>query len=132
MVITLIIFKTQHKTTLNVKGDTMGFFSWHTNDTHDPIWNTYSGHDTKTVYMIDNKGNSWREDNYEGYGDFGGKDYYELLAEMNGLDSDRQLGIDLNFNREGIDFITPNLVTDPSIPWKDEQPLDHEGQGYWG
>ena len=132
MVITLIIFKTQHKTTLNVKGDTMGFFSWHTNDTHDPIWNTYSGHDTKTVYMIDNKGNTWREDNYEGYGDFGGKDYYELLAEMNGLDSDRQLGIDLNFNREGIDFITPNLVTDPSIPWKDEQPLDHEGQGYWG
>jgi len=128
----LIIFKTQHKTTLNVKGDTMGFFSWHTNDTHDPIWNTYSGHDTKTVYMIDNKGNSWREDNYEGYGDFGGKDYYELLAEMNGLDSDRQLGINLNFNREGIDFITPNLVTDPSVPWKDEQPLDHEGQGYWG
>ena len=110
----------------------MGFFSWHTNDTHDPIWNTYSGHDTKTVYMIDNKGNSWREDNYEGYGDFGGKDYYELLAEMNGLDSDRQLGIDLNFNREGIDFITPNLVTDPSVAWKDEQPLDHEGQGYWG
>ena len=108
----------------------MGFFSWHTNDTHDPIWNTWTGK-AKTVYMIDNQGNTWREDNYEGYGDFGGKDYYELLAEMNGLDSDRQLGIDLNFNREGIDYITPNLVTDPSVAWKDEQPLDHEGQGYW-
>ena len=84
----------------------MGFFSWHTNDTQEPVWNMYSGHATKTVYMIDNKGNSWREDSYEGYGDFGGKDYYELLAEMNGLDSDRQLGIDLNFNREGKPFIS--------------------------
>jgi hypothetical protein len=110
----------------------MGFFSWHTNDTQEPVWNMYSGHATKTVYMIDNKGNSWREDSYEGYGDFGGKDYYELLAEMNGLDSDRQLGIDLNYNREGRPFISPNLVTDPSLAWKDEQPLDHEGQGYWG
>ena len=110
----------------------MGFFSWHTNDTQEPVWNMYSGHDTKTVYLIDNKGNSWREDSYEGYGDFGGKDYYELLAEMNGLDSDRQLGIDLNFNREGRSFISPNLVTDPSLAWVDEQPLDHEGQGYWG
>jgi len=110
----------------------MGFFSWHTNDTQEPVWNMYSGHATKTVYMIDNKGNTWREDSYEGYGDFGGKDYYELLAEMNGLDSDRQLGIDLNYNREGRPFISPNLVTDPSLTWKDEQPLDHEGQGYWG
>lgn len=121
----------QQLTTVNVKDKTMGFFSWHTNDTQEPIWNIWTGK-AKTVHMIDNQGNTWREDNYEGYGDFGGKDYYELLAEMNGLDSDRQLGIDLNFNREGIDFITPNLVTDPSIPWKDEQPLDHEGQGYWG
>ena len=53
----------------------MGFFSWHTNDTHDPIWNTWTGK-AKTVYMIDNKGNTWREDDYEGYGEFGGKDYY--------------------------------------------------------
>jgi hypothetical protein len=36
--------------------------------------------------MTDNKGNQYREDNYEGYGVFGGKDYYILLAEMNGCD----------------------------------------------
>lgn len=108
----------------------MGFFSWHTNDTQEPVWNTWTGK-AKTVYMIDNQGNTWREDNYEGYGDFGGKDYYELLAEMNGLDSDRQLGIDLNFNREGKPYITPNLVTDPSVAWKDEEPEHHMGQGYW-
>jgi len=38
--------------------------------------------------MIDNKGNVWTETQYDGYGVFGGKDYYELLAEMNGFTSD--------------------------------------------
>ena len=57
--------------------------------------------------MIDNQGNAWREDNYEGYGDFWRQDYYELLAEMNGLDSDRQLGIDLNFNRKALTIAKP-------------------------
>ena len=109
----------------------MGFFSWHTNDTDEPIWNCYSHNPVKTIFMIDNKGNTWVEDNYEGYGVFGGKDYYELLAEMNGLDSDRQLGIDLNFNREGKAFITPNLVTKPDQTWTQQQPTDHMGQGYW-
>ena len=36
--------------------------------------------------MLDNKGNVWTEDNYEGYGVFGGKDYYELLAELQSLE----------------------------------------------
>lgn len=109
----------------------MGFFSWHTNDTDEPIWNAYSGYPTKTIYMIDNKGNEWVEHAYEGYGDFGGKDYYELLAEMNGLGSDRQLGIDLNFNRDGKAYITPNLVTKPNQRWTNREPMNHMGQGYW-
>lgn len=107
----------------------MGFFSWHTNDTHEPIWNTWTGK-AKTVHMFDNQGNSWREDNYDGYGVFGDKDYYELLAEMNGLDSDRGLGITLAFS--GDPHITPNLAINPDWQWKDEPPLDHEGQGHWG
>ena len=45
-----------------------------------------------TVYMKDNKGNVWAEDAYGGYGKFGGKDFYELAAEMNGL-STRDEGI---------------------------------------
>ena len=62
----------------------MGMFSWHTNDTKRVIW--VSGYkQTSTVYLIDNKGNQWKEDNYQGYGVFGGKDYYELMAEMNGF-----------------------------------------------
>jgi hypothetical protein len=63
----------------------MGFFSWKTMDTDKSISNDYSSRGTFRVQMMDDKGNVWTEDNYEGYGVFGGKDYYELLAEMNGV-----------------------------------------------
>jgi len=58
----------------------MGFFSWRTQDTDKSISNAYSENGTFPVFMIDDKGNIWYEDEYEGYGEFGGKDYYELLA----------------------------------------------------
>ena len=67
----------------------MGFFSWKTQDTHRSIPNRYSNHSPFPVIMTDDKGNQWREDDYEGYGDFGGKDYYELLSEMNNLGNTR-------------------------------------------
>jgi hypothetical protein len=104
----------------------MGFFSWNTMDTDKSIANQYSNRKTFRVQMIDNKGNVWTEDDYEGYGRFGGKDYYELLAEMNGFTSDktgdeyideaRGFGIDLAFSKnngsgvgtEGVYY--PNLV----------------------
>jgi hypothetical protein len=69
--------------------------------------------------MIDDKGNVWSEDNYDGYGVFGGKDYYELLAEMNGLTGDgtedlRMQGIELAFkdspNGDNPEVKFPNLV----------------------
>jgi len=62
----------------------MGFFSWKTQDTKRSIANVFSGKPVFTVYMIDHKGNKWEEPAYGGYGDFGGKDFYVLLAEMNG------------------------------------------------
>ncbi len=71
----------------------MGQFSWFTQDTHHRIVNG----EQHRVIMTDNKGNQYIEDCYEGYGEFGGKDYYELLAEMNGLGADREAGIDLAF-----------------------------------
>ena len=76
----------------------MGFFSWKTQDEGKTIPNTYSGLAIYRVYMIDNKGNVWIEENYEGYGVFGGKDYYELLSEMNGDGPDRSRGITLAFH----------------------------------
>lgn len=95
----------------------MGFFSWKTMDTDKSISNESSVRGTFRVQMMDDKGNVWTEDNYEGYGIFGGKDYYELLAEMNGLkpnddvyncmspeqytDYMRGQGIDLAFRENG-------------------------------
>lgn len=108
----------------------MGFFSWHTNDTDEPIMNAHTGKH-KTVYMLDDKGNSWKEDEYDGYGDFGGKDFYELLAEMNGLPSCRLEGIRLSCHRPPKPHISPNLVRSPECEWRDEKPRDHEGQGFF-
>ena len=103
----------------------MGFFSWKTQDTENSIANQYSNRKTFRVQMLDNKGNVWTEDNYEGYGGFGGKDFYELLAEMNGFTSDktgdeytdeaRGFGINLAFkdNPNGIatkGVLYPNLI----------------------
>lgn len=79
----------------------MGLFSWITNNTKTSIWNKYSEGPHQTVTMIDDKGNTWVEHGYEGYGEFGGKDYYELVAEMNGQNKSgeeaRLLGINLVF-----------------------------------
>ena len=66
----------------------MGLFSWNTMDTNKSIASTFSNCDTFRVYMTDNAGNIWTENDYEGYGVFGGKDFYELLAEMNGFVSE--------------------------------------------
>jgi hypothetical protein len=73
----------------------MGFFSWKTNNTGESIPNLHSCRETFPVVMQDDKGNEWHEDCYEGYGVFGGKDYYELLAEMNGFTKSEDDPMDL-------------------------------------
>lgn len=108
----------------------MGFFSWHTNDTDEPIMNVHTGRH-KTVYMLDDKGNSWKEDEYDGYGDFGGKDFYELLAEMNGLPSCRLEGIRLSHHEPPKPHFAPNLVRNPDLEWRDVKPRRHGGQGFF-
>ena len=119
----------------------MGFFSWITQDTDKSIANNYSTRSTFRVQMLDNKGNVWTEDNYEGYGVFGGKDYYELLAEMNGItDTDvdrlRMAGINLAFSKgnhsgvgtEGV--LYPNLV-EMADGWRYD-PMGPESCDYQG
>jgi len=98
----------------------MGFFSWRTQDTDKSIANSYSTRSTFRVQMMDNKGNVWTENKYDGYGLFGGKDYYELLAEMNGVTSDlegeaytdwmRGKGIEIAFNGNGSGDHTDNVL----------------------
>ena len=125
----------------------MGFFSWNTMDTDNSIANEHSNRKTFRVQMMDNKGNVWTEDNYDGYGRFGGKDFYELLAEMNGFESDktgdeytdeaRGFGINLAFKDNGSGIATagvlyPNLV-EQANGWNYEMagPDNCEYQGYF-
>ena len=97
----------------------MGFFSWKTQDEGKTIPNNCSGLATYKVYMIDNKGNVWIEENYEGYGKFGGKDYYELLSEMNGDGPDRSRGIALAFHGNPGGDHTEGVLYPNLFRWKE-------------
>jgi len=87
--------------------------------------------------MFDDKGNRWEEKKYDGYGVFGGKDFYDLVAEMNGYTEEdvktikggykelRQIGINLAFNEGGYKTrhpkgktLFPALVTNKNYNWK--------------
>jgi hypothetical protein len=63
----------------------MGFFSWRTSDTGRSIPSHYSERKPFTVHVITEDGQVFTEDNYEGYGVFGGKDIFVLAAELNGM-----------------------------------------------
>ena len=107
-----------------------GQFSWMTYDTDKQIGSEKQN--TIDVYMYDNEGNQWFEKKYNGYGEFGGMDYYTLLAKMNGYSEEdlskrgmemRDLGIDLAFNKlktkiKGGKVLFPALVEDPKFNWK--------------
>lgn len=63
----------------------MGCFSWCTSDTRKsiPCWITAFGDLPGTVYLLNPFGEPYKETNYEGYGEFGGRDVYELVVEWN-------------------------------------------------
>ena len=110
----------------------MGMFSFITQDTDRSIWaedDEFKGTEFEafTVYMIDDKGNKWKETAYEGYGRFGGKDFYELLAEMNGKTT-REDGITLFF--DGKYEKSPMLVENPNTEYEPSGPEECPYQGY--
>lgn len=113
----------------------MGQFSWITQDTKEAIRNNGFDRSKKRAFMHDNKGNVWEEKNYEGYGVFGGKDFYQLVAEMNdlkltgNLNVDRNKGIDLAFSNKP--YISPNLTRGKEWKWINKSPEDDPNQG-WG
>ena len=114
----------------------MGQFSWITQDTNEGIRNNGYEAKKRKAFMHDNNKNVWIEDDYEGYGVFGGKDFYQLLAEMNkveGLtgkvDHDRSLGIDLAFSDKP--HISPNLSRSRNWDWENRSPESDPNQG-WG
>ena len=106
---------------------TEGQFSWMTQDTGQQIGS--QDENTIPVYMFDDKGKYYYENRYDGYGEFGGKDYYDLVAEMNGYTVDdakelggmfnnlRGIGVKLAFGelepKNGGPVLFPALVTKP-------------------
>jgi hypothetical protein len=106
----------------------MGFFSFKTQDTDKSIANVHSGYPTFLVCMHDNKGNIWTESAYDGYGEFGNKDFYELLAEMNGLTT-REQGIELAYS--GKEYLSPNLTESIDWQWSNAIPENCEFQGFF-
>jgi len=131
----------------------MGQFSWIAQDTDEQICST-EGHQ-RTVYMKDDRGNVWREDNYDGYGVFGGKDYFTLLSEMNPdpdidlirsddkahSDDDRHRlrGIRLFYGWAGQseEYKAENPIKTPCLfhnrlwDWNEEHPEDDPNQGWY-
>jgi hypothetical protein len=92
---------------------TEGQFSWMTQDTGQQIGSQEGN--TIPVYMFDDKGKYWYEPSYDGYGVFGGMDYYELLDQMNGGRGDRNEGVRKAFDPtlEG-KLLFPALVVSPN------------------
>lgn len=76
---------------------------------------------------------AFEEDNYDGYGRFGGKDYYSLLAEINGKGSDRNDGIDLAYGEGNSRILYPILVEDISKAsmYVGQKPRTCSSQGYF-
>jgi len=113
----------------------MGFFSWKTSDTEEEIWNMYTGR-CKPVYLYCPNGDVIEEPFYQGYGVFGGKDAYALLARWNrpirciGDDEvDRGIGIEIGCYGEqhrGLEFplkfsFSPGLSYDRLLPAGDAE-----------
>ena len=83
--------------------------------------------------MWDNKRRRWRQDKYEGYGVFGGKDYFVLLAEMN-----KEYGLDVSDDKKRSDGIRmeggegilhPNLTNCNKWTWTNKCPRSCPEQG---
>ena len=130
----------------------MGVFSWKTQDTNKSIAiaDNPGGRSHFTVTMTDDKGNKWREYAYDGYGIFGGMDYYVLVAKMNpslhpevkkemhnktkqfveNPISLRDIGIEIAFG-DYADAKFPNLTEAYDCEWINDKPEDCEYQGYF-
>ena len=101
----------------------MGLFSFISTDTNKSIKirkinKKFKFRTKKLITMIDHQGNKFLEYEYQGYGVFGGKDIFQLLAEMNNVENltgnpefDREKGIDLFYSNKE-DILYPNLIED--------------------
>lgn len=125
----------------------MGFFSFITKDTNKIIYNVYSKHYPKGAmvsYMVNPKTKEiFKEEKYDGYGSFGGKDFFVLYAELNDLITEdikdditkiRSVAIEHYYYYDGekiYPVIIENLENLEEMLKTNIEPEDHVGQGYW-
>ena len=118
----------------------MGFFSWLTCDTEVSISNCYSDRGAFTVYfLIPEKfgGGYLREDNYEGYGVFGGRDAYALVANWNAPErccgddnEDRGIGIEISHSGKELEY--PIKIASRPMKYEDAYASERcPNQGYF-
>jgi hypothetical protein len=90
----------------------MGQFSWISKNGEQIRSEMHHGQKVWMAYLDENdKVQTVVEPEYEGYGEFGGLDYYEVLAKMNGKET-RDDGIRIAFNEMHIDEpVFPQLYT---------------------
>lgn len=121
----------------------MGFFSWNTSDTNKSISNKYSIKGALPVYIPIPKefgGGYIKENNYEGYGEFGGKDIYALVARWNkpelccgNDDEDREIGIRIAcYDEDNAKLKYPIKITEYPCLYEDAEPSTNcEYQGFF-
>lgn len=106
----------------------MGQFSWFTSDKNERI----VADETVDIYMSGSDHQVFHQKTpYEGYGEFGGKDFYEYLAELNDLPSDRGAGIELAYSGKKYDSpklfsVVENVIIASSYP----DPKTDPNQGF--
>lgn len=123
----------------------MGCFSWFTQDnSHKRI---VIGEVKKPIYMIGEINGTLvtyiENAHYDGYGVFGGKDYYEFMAQMNGKtladfggdrDKLRKVGIDMAFDGDSHGMSTkwkhPTLTLVEGNYHNGEAPESDPDQGF--
>lgn len=117
----------------------MGFYSFKTLD-GESIRNAFSSKGAFKVFMIDNKNKVYPEFAYQGYGVFGGKDFFVLVYEMNTrkkIDSDNKKEFEMAkekgtkiFYSDDKNAIFP-IFSKKVVKWKNEKPEPCEKQGYY-
>ena len=118
----------------------MGFFSWITNEGQS-ISNSSASRGALPVYMYLPDDTIIYEGSYDGYGVFGGLDFYAEVAKLNApaecigdIEADRSLGITLSFDDTKPRLIVPRFSIYKNEKYnnlKDPEVCPDQGYFYW-
>lgn len=116
----------------------MGFFSFTTGDPEGsfsiPNNHTPQHSQMPTVHMILPDGTIFTEPSYDGYGEFGGQDFYTHVSLLNGGDGCRDEGIHLVYKgkKQGRTLILPRFSVHEGADYAIlTDPKDCEHQGFF-